>query len=268
MRHIEIPHTTTLPGRWKMTADKRAAALARIILQNERSIFLKKKTTWTKLKTWLAGFSNYKCWYCEAKCLRACLDVDHFRPKLAVTVNRVVIINCNGYYWLAYDWTNFRLTCQRCNRPEEDELKILRGKANEFPLQDEAQRCLPPSVKLDQECPMLLDPCMEADVELLAHGLDGEVKPSAPDGSWEYERARYTIDTLGLNSFTVPEHKRETWQTLLSLINAVSSGYPSSEVKPVLEKYISPEHEYSSFFRSVIGTHRTKPWIEDLLLSA
>jgi hypothetical protein len=40
------------------------------------------------------------------------------------------------------EWWNFRLSCQRCNRPEKDENGVLRGKANEFPVHDEANRSL------------------------------------------------------------------------------------------------------------------------------
>jgi 5-methylcytosine-specific restriction endonuclease McrA len=265
MRHIDIPQPVTFPKRWEKISERRLLELATKTTQTERSIYFRKKNSWTKLKKWLAEFSNNKCWYCEASSLRAPLDVDHFRPKLAVTIDRASLIGFNGYYWLAYEWWNFRLTCQRCNRPEDDESDYLRGKANEFPLQDDSRRCNDTSRDITQEIPKLLDPCVKGDIELLAHGLDGEVKPSASAGSWEYDRARYTIDTLGFNSYNVPEHKRESWQTLLTLIKSVSWGFPSSEVTPLLQQYIAPEHEYASFFRSVIGTHRDKDWIEEIL---
>jgi hypothetical protein len=109
-----------------------------------------------------------------------------------------------------------------------------------------------------------LDPCVQADCELLAHGIDGEVKPAAPDGTWEYQRARYTIDRLGFNEWYTPEDKRSRWQTLATLLVAVGNT-ANPVVTAELNKFLSHDHEYASFFRSAIGTHRDKAWVEALL---
>jgi hypothetical protein len=149
-------------------------------------------------------------------------------------------------------------------RPEKDDEETLHGKANEFPVQDEVQRCSLPAASLDTELPRLLDPCVKVDCELLAHSIDGEVKPTAPHGSWEYLRAQYTIDRLGFNEWNTPEEKRGRWQTLATLLAAVgNTAHPA--VIAELKKYLSHEHEYASFFRSAIGTHRDKAWVEALL---
>ena len=211
---------------------------------------------------WLAAVSNHKCWYCEAKSPRAPLDVDHFRPKLGVTVDNVKLSKHSGYYWLAYEWSNFRLSCQRCNRPEKDEGDTLHGKANEFPIQDEAHRCQEPTAELSADSPRLLDPCVQVDCALLAHGIDGEVKPAAPAGTWEFQRADYTIKRLGLNEWNTPENKKNCWRVLDDLIRLAGN-------QPVvimhLQEHLSNDHEYSSFFRSAIGSHRDKAWVEALL---
>jgi uncharacterized protein (TIGR02646 family) len=231
---------------------------------DDRSIYLRKYNSWNLLKRWLSGLSEAKCWYCESKSKRAPFDVDHFRPKLGVTVNRVELSNGFGYYWIAYDWCNFRLACQRCNRPETDDGGTLRGKANEFPLRDEAARCRGPDGCLTAEIPKLLDPCVEADCALLAHGLDGEVKPAAPAGTWDHDRARYAIDLLGFNEWNAPEDRRNEWQRLSILINLVPAA-PTQAVIDCLHSYLSPSQEYSRFFRSVIGAHRDKSWVANLL---
>jgi uncharacterized protein (TIGR02646 family) len=229
-----------------------------------RSDYIRKHNSWGLLKTWLANASEHKCWYCEAKSLRAPFDVDHFRPKLGITVDGLVLAGHNGYYWLAYEWSNFRLSCQRCNRPEKNNAGVLRGKANEFPIHNETHRCTLPTGQLTTELPKLLDPCVQADCELLAHGIDGEVKPVAPNGTWEYTRARYTIDRLGFNEWNVPEEKRTRWQSLATLFTIVDNN-PPPEFTSAIIKYLSHDHEYASFFRSVIGTHRDKAWVEALL---
>ena len=237
MRFIQIPLPPHLPARWPAVYAGRFAKVNSLGTHDLRSAYIKKNGSWGLLKKWLANASGHKCWYCEAKSIRAPFDVDHFRPKLGITVDGVKLASHDGYYWLAYEWQNFRLSCQRCNRPERDDTDNLHGKANEFPIRDETQRCALPAGPLDMESPRLLDPCVQADCELLAHGIDGEVKPVAPAGTWEYQRARYTINQLGFNEWNTPEDKRSRWQTLSTLLHlagndansTVSTGNPPTE---------------------------------------
>jgi len=264
VRFVFIPLPPNLPKKWNKISTARISAVGALVNQQERSKYLKKNGSWGRLKEWLSNASGHKCWYCEAKSNRAPFDIDHFRPKLGITVDGVELAGHTGYYWLAYEWPNFRLSCQRCNRPEKDELTILPGKANEFPIQNEATRCTAPAISFAAETPRLLDPCIEADCALLAHGIDGEVKPAAPVGTWEYERARYTIDQLGFNEWNTPESRRGRWQTLATLLTLVGNTVNQAVIDE-LNKHISYDYEYSSFFRSAIGTHRDKAWVEALL---
>jgi uncharacterized protein (TIGR02646 family) len=264
LKFIQMPQPPNFPPRWPTVYARRIAAVGGLATHDLRSAYIKKNSSWGLLKKWLANASGDKCWYCEAKSSRAPFDVDHFRPKLGVTVDGVRLAGHDGYYWLAYEWWNFRLSCQRCNRSEKDNTEVLHGKVNEFPIRDEAQRCALPTGQLNAEWPRLLDPCVQADCELLAHGLDGEVKPAAIHGTWEHQRARYTIDRLGLNEWNTPEDKRSRWQTLATLLSVV--GHTSNPaVTAEINKHLSNDHEYASFFRSAIGSHRDKPWVEALL---
>jgi uncharacterized protein (TIGR02646 family) len=264
MKFILIPTTTTAPTKWTAISVKRQQELAALTSSEERSKYLARRPSWNHLKRWLSKINHNKCWYCEAICLRFPADVDHFRPKLGTTVDRVLVPGHQGYHWLAYSWTNYRYSCIRCNRPEKDDADALWGKANEFPIRDEAQRCATPVGALSLEEPALLDPCVEADTLLLAHALDGEVKPFAAQGTWEYERATRTIKTLGLNAFGVPEQKKKRGLTLATLLSLVD-GHPSQAVLDTINTHLSDQHEYLSFFRAAIGTHRDKPWVEALL---
>lgn len=264
MRFIEIALPPHLPKGWIKVSSRRIAKVESFATHDLRADYIKEHGSWGLLKNWLANASGQKCWYCEAKSTRAPLDVDHFRPKLGISVDGVKLVGHDGYYWLAYAWSNFRLSCQRCNRPEKDESDTLHGKANEFPIRDEAHRCSLPAASFAAEEPRFLDPCERADCELLAHGVDGEVKPVAGPGSWEHERARYTIERLGFNEWNTPEEKRGRWQTLATLL-AVVGNNANAQVTAVLSKHLSYDQEYASFFRSAIGTHRDKAWVEALL---
>lgn len=264
MRFVLIPLPPDLPIKWHKVYSARTIAVDALATQDLRSAYIKKNGSWGLLKKWLLKFSGNKCWYCEAKSTRAPFDVDHFRPKLGITVDGISVHGHPGYYWLAYEWWNFRLSCQRCNRPEKNDSDALHGKANEFPIQDEAHRCHTRTNPLTGESPRLLDPCLQTDCVLLAHSLDGEVKPSAPIGTWDFERADYTIKRLGFNEWNTPETKRGNWQALATLIKVVGNN-PDQDTIKVIKNHLDHDHEYSSFFRSAIGTHRDKAWVENLL---
>lgn len=262
MRFIQIPLPPHLPQNWHLSCSARIAAVNACATAKDRSDYIKKHGSWGALKNWLAKASNYKCWYCESKSYRAPFDVDHFRPKLGVTIDGVKLAGHSGYWWLAYEWSNFRLSCQRCNRPEKAGGPIASGKANEFPLFSEANRCATPVGLIQNEICKLLDPCNQADCELLAHGIDGEVKPAAKFGSWEYERADYTIKQLSLNNWDAPKSKREKWQLLDLLIKLVGN---QPDVFDLVVANLDRDQEYSMYLRASIGSHRDKPWIENLL---
>lgn len=262
MRFIQIPLPPHLPKNWNLSCSVRVAAVNACTTSKDRSDYIKKHGSWGALKNWLAKANDFKCWYCEAKSHRAPFDVDHFRPKLGITIDGAKLAGHDGYWWIAYEWSNFRLSCQRCNRPEKDGVDVLHGKANEFPIRDEAQRCALPAGQLSAESPRLLDPCVQDDCKQLAHGIDGEVKPLAANGTWEYQRAQYTIDRLGFNEWSTPEVKKNSWRILDDLIR-LAGNQPA--VLTHLQEHLSSDHEYSSFFRSAIGTHRDKAWVEALL---
>lgn len=76
-----------------------------------------------------------KCWYSEAKDAGANFDVDHFRPK-AEAKRTEDLVDADGYAWLAFDWENFRLSAQNCNRLNTDESGNTVGKGSWFPLLD------------------------------------------------------------------------------------------------------------------------------------
>ena len=105
----------------------------------QRSEAFKKKAKfrvwvlWTKL---LRGLSHDKCWYSEFRVTGASPDVDHYRPKNTVSKEDAPAGH-DGYWWLGVLVSNFRLSCQDCNRRKEDERtgEVL-GKGPRFPLQE------------------------------------------------------------------------------------------------------------------------------------
>ena len=111
MKYIELPDD--IPKRKQTYLSRRSEAVNNLEAVREKKDYISARghNTWRILKIWLANLSDDKCWYCESKILRPNSDVDHFRPKAGVTCERQPLAEHDGYYWLAYDWQNFRLSC-------------------------------------------------------------------------------------------------------------------------------------------------------------
>ncbi|EJA7360668.1 hypothetical protein MWW42_003913 [Vibrio alginolyticus] len=259
MRYIEL--VGPIPRRKQTALNNRKNKVDEKLTVKAKKEYIKSTNTWGLLKKWLSDLSDGKCWYCEASSERATADVDHFRPKAGVSCDRTKLSSHDGYYWLAYEWENYRYSCQRCNRPEKEN-NITFGKHNEFALLDENQRNNTPSCN-NIELPKLLDPCIDNDTKLLAHLSNGEVAPVYPVGTDEYLRAEYTVKVFGLNQYGVPKKKKDAWEPIQLLIDLAGNN---PQVVQQLQKKLSPETtEYSSFFIAMISAHRDKDWVEDLL---
>lgn len=258
MRYIEL--VGPIPPRKQTALNNRIVEVNSKPTIIEKKEYIKRTNTWGLLKKWLSELSYGKCWYCESSSERAAADVDHFRPKAGVTCDRKELANHDGYYWLAYDWSNFRYSCQRCNRSEKDGDSLF-GKINEFSLSDENLRNYSPTCA-NQEISKLLDPCASNDPDLLAHLINGNIHP-ANDSGEAHERAEYTCRILGLNSYGVPKKKRDAWEPISILIEELGEN---ERVKAILRnKLNSIETEYSSFFKAAISGYRDKDWINELL---
>lgn len=89
------------------------------------------------------------CAYCGADTAETGDDADHFRPKGKVFGDP----DHGGYWWLAYDFDNYFLSCTTCNQ---------RLKSNKFPLQDGAARVrFEDRHRLSEERRVLPDPAVD-----------------------------------------------------------------------------------------------------------
>lgn len=140
----------------------------------------------TTVKQALEALSQGKCAYCETPLgVAGSWDVEHYRPKGRVDG----AAGHPGYYWLAYEWTNLLPSCEFCNQRltdpgtfEEPIAGPSAGKLDQFPLQDETQRCWSESDPLERERPLLLDPMAELPIEHMSFDVDGRVDPRTESG--------------------------------------------------------------------------------------
>lgn len=163
------------------------------------------KPLWRKYKPEFVEAQHGKCGYCESYVMAVHVgDVEHYRPKGAledlpqdktrwgrerahastVEGRRLEPLCDQGYWWLAYEWTNYLLACQPCN----ESWKICLFPVLEHP------RCVPPRRNV-RETPLLLSPFGDEDPIRHLH-IDeiGQI-----DSSNQSAHGRATIDTCGLD---------------------------------------------------------------------
>ncbi len=129
-----------------------------------------------------------KCAYCESELLISDYDtVEHYRPK-----------NKNGYFWLAYEWSNLLLACNICNNAKGARFQL---QAEHFDHRSIAVGELPYLItdyRLRNEEPMLLNPEVDDPDYFLAYDNNGKLKPNHNQPNTR-DRAEYTIDLCKLN---------------------------------------------------------------------
>ncbi|MEQ8409372.1 MAG: hypothetical protein RKH07_13965 [Gammaproteobacteria bacterium] len=175
------------------------------------------KSLWSDLAELLAEQSKRKCWYCETNEIRSDNPIDHFRPKGKVA-------ECDGhagYWWLAFDWQNFRYACTYCNSRRVDE-ETAGGKQDHFPL------FVPPdwnTCEADDnvERPMLLDPVEEGDCRLLGFNENGEACPVETDKESEgFKKAKKSIELYHLNHKPTARARKTLYQRIRTLVSSTN----------------------------------------------
>lgn len=244
--------------------------------EDRADVLRRRAGVWTALREALSAVSSGKCWYTESKNLGTDDDVDHFRPKSRVDG----VVGHPGYYWLAFDWRNFRLSCHHSNRPRKrPDSGTLGGKGARFPLIDEAARAHGPTDDCSCEQPVFLDPCEPADPALLTFGPNGESRVSpvfrgdpVAVHRWEISRLSLHIDwpdfvdaRIGL--FNEVDRLVDRGARALR----AGDGARSPAFKDACRDLIrlrKPDAEFSMAALAFIESYRHEWWIEEIVLKA
>lgn len=161
---------------------------------------------WGELKEWLLSLSHQKCWFSEAKDCFSHWDVEHYRPKKSAKDQDGT--EHEGYWWLSFDWQNFRICGNAGNRK----------KGTFFPLRSGCNRCV-----LDGdhrlEDPLLLDPTDADDPILLSFTLEGRAVPDAfISDVWEKTRVEYSVKRYNLDFPPLMDKRKTVWADCWSRI--------------------------------------------------
>ena len=207
----------------------------------------KKNHHWRGFKEILEKYFGEMCWYSEKFFKTSPGDVDHFRPKNHSTDENGNEILTDGYWWLAYDYHNYRYSCENSNR-----LFKKGGKKDRFPLKQGATPAVYPNSNDEN---LLLDPCNKNDCDLIRCDEAGCVVAfsSAED---DKKRVEASVKVYNLNLFNAErKNLRIHCKDLLeryAVFRSASIDYGMECTRRDIRRLIDSKKSFSSFLRKFI----------------
>ncbi|RKN79784.1 HNH endonuclease family protein [Ulvibacterium marinum] len=173
---------------------------------------------WQDLKPHFMKAQHQKCGYCEIQ-VSAHGDVEHYRPKSELQElvaegtelansrklkgRKIPAITEKGYWWLAYEWENYLLSCAICNQKYKSALFPIAPKRKArnhgvFKAED------PKKTDVRKEKPLLINP-FEKDLDPYEHFeflRSGVIKARNND-----PRGKETIRVCGLRRISLSRQR-------------------------------------------------------------
>jgi hypothetical protein len=239
---------------------------------------------WSEFKALFTDAQYGKCGYCESSVTGTQHgDVEHYRPKgslqelpwdrarlgkekpnsTSVDGRKLDPLCDEGYWWIAYEWSNYLLACAACNQVWK---KCL------FPIA-EAPRCVPPMQGV-HETPLLLNPFEGPDpADHLRFDKLGAIEPR--DDS---RFGRATIDTCGLDRLSLQGWRgpvaQEAARLAESLIVAeghahlgVRTGWSEEEILDKIRSLGDARRPYAGMVRIIVQEITDLSWDDITALS-
>lgn len=264
MRRVIIKGTP--PKGWVDDAEKATAALRAAANENDRKAIIdKNEGLWRddRIRNWLLEQFANKCWYTEAYESVSAIHVDHYRPK-----GRAKDLGgneCEGYWWLAFDWENYRICGQLINVKKLDLFPIIEG----------ARANANDPVSLELEAPLLIDPTT-LQSRLISYEKDEDgciAVPASAINDVDKFRAENTIDVLGMNKRDRLNAKRaDFWDKCMEAIAEYSCEERAQVLRCVrqasavdkLKKMIAYEAEFSSVVEACLRKKAPEPLMAEV----
>jgi uncharacterized protein (TIGR02646 family) len=230
----------------QLTAAPDKAARDKIIDEND--------DVWKRLRDWLLTLSHDKCWYSEARDLFSYLEVDHYRPKKRLK-RAPKEPEKDGYWWLAFDWQNFRMCGKVGNAKKQDF----------FPLAPGSPEATHNGISIKNEIPVLLDPARPGDPELLTFNEDGAAVPHSDSNAFDKLRVEVTVSRLNLDHGRLKKARQRVWNRCRQLIEdcrdlalqmdkapGPGDNEAITQKKAQLERMVRPEAEFSTVAKACL----------------
>jgi uncharacterized protein (TIGR02646 family) len=301
MRWVDL-EKLEFPEGWQVKADKALDELRKEIINAELAAQVagkdvaaarkavitagfknSRQKVWKDLAPYLARLRKDKCWYSESKNSGSDKDVEHFRPKGAVAEEP----GHEGYWWLAFDWRNYRYSCQWCNQRRVDRINETNGgKWDHFPIKSGSVRAYQEDDNCDDEEILLLDPIDPHDWKLLTFRPDGKPIPAKASDTWEYIRAEVSIRLYHLDRKEFVDDRRSLAGKVQRLVQYMETLRPKitdprmrklyKDQEKELLRVIDRDSEYSAaalayaraeIYKMERGHQVKREWIEEILIS-
>ncbi|QTQ95611.1 hypothetical protein [Pseudomonas aeruginosa] len=274
MRPVRIPPGSTPPKEWLEEAEALTEQLKGAADDKARiALVWANRKLWRdkRLLKWLTDLHHRKCWYSEARESVSSYHVDHFRPKGRAA--QLDGVQRAGYWWLTFDWMNYRLSGQLLNVKKRDLFPVqLPGVAN-------------PAIPhtLDIEASLLIDPLKQEAWLISFERTEDEQCLACPcpgvEGD-ELGRVNITIDVLGLNRLdALNQNRAAIWDQCMAWIQEYRAAHDEAVLHTrnarclisarELASLSSEEAEFSSVAKACIAKHAPKVLqlqVEDFLL--
>lgn len=181
-----------------------------------------------------------KCAYCESSINGATsdADIDNYRPKGGAR-GLDKEFSPHHYYWLAYEWGNLLITCQRCNR----------HKRNFFPVASDRVEIGTTGSALIEEKPLLIDPTIDDPDKHL------EINDSAILNGVT-EKGVITIDICKLNRKELVNERLKVGKLFLERLRMLESYEGGTSFNAFIEEINElfsekPSQQYTMYLRFI-----------------
>ncbi len=290
MRYVPYdPKKIVYPNGWTKKAEDALAAVQAVSDDDKADEINKQKhrEVWADLKPELSKVMHNKCWYTESLQVGTDTDVDHFRPKNSVkgALHPITREKHRGYWWRAFDPSNYRFSCIVANRLRRDiETGVVGGKADEFPLWSESERAWTPDDNCDDEQPLLIDPCDSSEVALITFAESGEAVERHKEESNKrfYKKANFSIRLYHLNHTEFVRERIKIRDNVMMYIedaqryfrelgkedSDANDAYAYKRAIEQLRQYCSESAPFSSFAIAMLRSYRFDESLEGVFIGS
>lgn len=255
----------SLNAEWRQSAADALAILNAKATLDEKKAFLRTQTAsdiWRSFYNRLPDSFTKKCWYCEAEEIRSDMPVDHFRPKGKI----VESTPHEGYWWLAFDWKNYRCACTFCNSKRNFE-GTQGGKGNHFPIFNEGSRATSSADNYNDEQPAILDPCDPDDDRLIWFDTDGKPEPINGANEEQVQKVNNSKEIFHLHEIKICRKRNKIRLDIKRYVDDLSSAdrLTVSSAKSSLRRMISDTEMLSRAAFVYLSQHRQIDAVEEIL---
>lgn len=241
MRRISLDRVRRrLSNDWIQRANALIAQMAGVSTLQRARIIKKNATLWSEIKEALWAAGGEKCWYSEVLLPVGQVEIEHFRPKGRLSGEKFP-----GYWWLAFNWNNYRVASRLANTRRFDRLnRGLRGKGGYFPLQAGVRGsyvAAPPAndpLCVRCESPLLLDPVNASDVQLITFDQDGLPGPNPfyCTAQPAIDRVQRSIEFYSLDDGVLSARRADVWKRVLEWSDEMEGLVAAGEVSALSER--------------------------------